>query len=160
MNHELSDNAQEKLDNALETSGTIESRSGNVGPNAAARVRERAATRRRIEALITASETLRIKQHKNEVTIVEGSLRERKVYTDGRAYQRPDRRGNLTTVRARWQGERLVVNTRLADGGKFAEAYELAPSGQLIVTITSQDRRLKQALVIRRVYDVEKPVAQ
>lgn len=34
------------------------------------------------------------------------------------------------------------------------ETYELAPGGrQLIVTLTSQDRRLKQPLVIRRVYD-------
>lgn len=161
INRELSDNAQEKLDNALINSSTIGPRSGNIGPRADARDRERAETRQRIEALINASETLNITQGKNEVTIAEGNLRERKFYTDGRAYQQPDRRGNLTTLRARWQGDRLVVNTRLADGGKFTESYELAPGGrQLFVTVTSQDRRLKQPLVIRRVYDLEKPAAR
>lgn len=53
------------------------------------------------------------------------------------------------------------MNTKLADGGKFTESYELAPGGkQLFLTLTSQDQRLKQPLVIRRVYDVEKPAAQ
>ena len=57
-------------------------------------------------------------------------------------------------MQARWWGKRLVVDTELADEGRFTESYELAPGGrQLIVTVTSQDRRLEQPLVIRRVYD-------
>jgi hypothetical protein len=88
------------------------------------------------------------------VSVTEGTLRERKFYTDGRPYQRQDRNGNLATRRGRWRGKRLVVDTRLADGGRFAESYELAPgTRQLVVTVTSQDRRLRQPLVIRRVYD-------
>lgn len=99
-------------------------------------------------------EALEIKQGKNEVTVAEGNLRERKFYTDGRPSRREDERGNLIRMRARWQAEKLVVETRLADGGRFTESYELAPGGrQLFVTVTSQDRRLKQPLVIRRVYD-------
>ena len=151
MNRELSENAKEKLENALRSSSTA-ARRGD--PNLDARERVRDETRRRIETLIEASETLDIRQGKKEVSVTEGDLRERKFYTDGRPYQRQDRRGNLVTQRAQWRGKQLVVHTRLADGGRFTESYELVPDGQqLIVTLTSLDRRLRQPLVIRRVYD-------
>ena len=150
MNRELSEDAGKKLENALRSAGTVARRGGRLAPNQDARDRERDLPRRRIEALIKASESLDIRQGKKEVSVTEGDLRERKFYTDGRPYQRQDQSGNLVTMRARWRGKRLVVDTRLADGGRFTESYELAPGGrQLIVTVTSQDRRLRQPLVIR-----------
>ena len=154
MNRELSEDAKAKLEKAFPSPGTVRPRGGDKGTQADARDTEREQARRRIEALIEASETLDITQINKELTVVEGNLRERKFYTDGRPFERQDRRGNMTTIRARWRGQRLVVDTRLADGGKFAESYELAPGGErLFVTVTSEDRRLKQPLVIHRVYD-------
>ena len=154
MNCERSEDAKKKLEEALATSGIPNHRVSSVGPNRDARALEREQTRRRIEALIEASETLEIKVDKKQVTVLEGNLRERRFYTDGRPYQREDKRGNRIVVRSRWRGEQLVVNTTLADGNRFSESYELAPGGrQLIVTFRSVDRRLKQPLVISRVYD-------
>ena len=154
MNRELSEDAKAKLEKAFPSPGTVRPHGGDKGTQADARDTEREQARRRIEALIEASETLDITQINQELTVVEGNLRERKFYTDGRPFERQDRRGNMTTIRARWRGQRLVVDTRLADGGKFAESYELAPGGErLFVTVTSEDRRLKQPLVIHRVYD-------
>jgi hypothetical protein len=154
MNRELSEDAKAKLEKAFPTLGAVGPRGGDKGTQADARDAERGQARRRIEALIEASETLDITQINQELTVVEGNLRERKFYTDGRPFERLDRRGNMTTIRAQWRGSRLVVDTRLADGGKFTESYELSPGGeQLFVTVTSQDRRLKQPLVIHRVYD-------
>jgi hypothetical protein len=154
MNRELSEDAKAKLEKAFPTLGSVGPRGGDKGTQADARDAEREQARRRIEALMEASETLDITQIDQELTVVEGNLRERKFYTDGRPFERLDRRGNMTTIRAQWRGSRLVVDTRLADGGKFTESYELSPGGeQLFVTVTSQDRRLKQPLVIHRVYD-------
>ncbi len=154
MNRELSEDAKTKLEKAFPTLVTVGPRGGDKGTQGEARDTEREQARRRIEALIEASETLDITQINQELTVVEGSLRERKFYTDDRPFQRLDRRGNMTTIRARWRGERLVVDTRLADGGKFTESYELSPGGEhLFVTVTSQDPRLKQPLIIHRVYD-------
>jgi hypothetical protein len=154
MNRTLSEDARSKLEKAFPTLGTVGPHGGDKGTQADARDTEREQARRRIEALIEASEMLDITQINQELTIVEGNLRERKFYTDGRPFERLDRRGNMTTIRARWRGSRLVVETRLADGGKFTESYELSPGGeQLFVTVTSQDSRLKQPLVIHRVYD-------
>jgi hypothetical protein len=154
LNRERSEDAKKKLEEAVASSGIPNQRVGRVGPNRDARSIEREQTRRRIEALIEASETLEIKVDKKQVTVLEGDLRERRFYTDGRPYQREDRQGNRIVVRSRWQGERLVVNTTLADGNRFSEWYELAPGGrQLIVTFRSADQRLKQPLVISRVYD-------
>ena len=46
------------------------------------------------------------------------------------------------------------MDTTLADGAKFTESYELGSGRrQLIATVTSQDGRFRQPLVIRRVYD-------
>lgn len=155
LNRERSEDAKQKLEAALRQSGIDQQPANNTGPNADPRDKEREETRRRIEALIEASESLEIREDEKSVTVSEGNLRERKFYTDGRPYQREDRRGNRITVRARWRAERLVVDTRLADGGRFTESYELAPGDQqLIVIFTSADRRLKQPLVIHRVYDV------
>ena len=154
MNRERSEDAKKKLEEALGSSGIPTHRVGKVGPNRDARAIEREQTRRRIEALIEASEQLEIKVDEKQVTVREGNLRERKFYADGRPYQREDQRGNRIVVRSRWRGEQLVVNTTLADGNRFSESYELAPGGrQLIVTFKSEDRRLKQPLVISRVYD-------
>jgi hypothetical protein len=154
MNRELSEDAKKKLEAALGSSGIPRQDVGSGGPNRDARAIEREQTRRRIEAIIEASETLQIKVNKKQVTVLEGNLRERKFYTDGRPYQREDQRGNPVVVRSRWRGQQLVVNTTLADGNRFSESYELA-SGErrLIVTFRSVDRRLKQPLVISRVYD-------
>lgn len=155
LNREVSDDVKAKLENALRRPDSG-ARRGSDDASEGAREREREEARRRIEALIEASETLEIKQSQKEVIIVEGGLRERKLYNDGRPFQRSDRNGNLITVRARWRGEQFVVDTRLADGGRFTESYELVPGKrQLVVTVTSLDRRLKQPLVIRRVYDEE-----
>ena len=154
MNRELSEDAKAKLERVFPTLSTVGPHGGDKGTHADARDTEREQVRRRIEALIEASETLEITQINQELTVVEGNLRERKFYTDGRPFERQDRRGNMTTIRARWRGPRLVVDTKLADGGKFTESYELSPRGeQLFVTVTSQDPRLKQPLVIHRVYD-------
>jgi hypothetical protein len=154
MNRELSEDAKAKLERVFPALRTVGPHGGDKGTQADARDTEREQARRRIEALIEASETLDITQTNEELIVVEGNLRERKFYTDGRPFERQDRRGNMTTIRARWRGPRLVVDTRLADGGKFTESYELSPGGeQLFVTVTSQDRRLKQPLVIHRVYD-------
>jgi len=151
INPERSEDAKTKLEAALQSPLSSERR-GAASEDA--RDVEREQIRRRIEALIEASESLDIKQDKNQMTITEGNLRERKLYTDGRPFQRTDRNGNLTTIRARWRGERLVVDTGLADGGRFTETYELASgTRQLLVTVTSVDRRLKRPLVIHRVYD-------
>lgn len=154
LNRERSDDVKKKLEKALESSRIPSKRGGSVGPNRNARAVEHEQTRRRIEALIEASERLEIKVDKKQVTVLEGNLRERKIYTDGRPYQREDQRGNRIVVRGRWRGEQLVVNTTLANGNRFSESYELAPGKrQLIVTFRSVDRRLKQPLVISRVYD-------
>jgi hypothetical protein len=154
LNHERSDDARQKLDNALPTRNVVDRRGRDVGQNADPRDTDREQARRRIEAIIDASEMLDITQDEKEVKVVEGDLRERKFYTDGRPSQRQDQRGNLVTVRAHWTGQRLVVDTKLADGGRFSESYSLVPkSEQLMVTLTSTDPRLRQPLVLHRIYE-------
>jgi hypothetical protein len=154
LNSELSDDAKAKLDTALQP--VSQRRTGEHVPD-----NDVQQTRRRMELLVQASETLTIKQAEKELTIAEGHARERKIYTDGRSFQRLDQNGNMTTMRARWQTGKLMIDTRLADGGRYSETYEAVPDKrQLIVTVSSSDRRLKQPLVIRRVYDLEQVASE
>lgn len=156
LNAERSEDAKAKLEDALKSAGLVGQRTNAAGPNRDLRDSEREQLRRTIETLIEASQVLEITQDAKVVTIAEGNARERKFYTNGRPYQREDRRGNRMTIRARWQGERLSIETRLADGGRFTETFELAPGGQqLIATFTSADSRLKRPLVIQRIYDAD-----
>ena len=84
MNRELSEDAKAKLERVFPALRTVGPHGGDKGTQADARDTEREQARRRIEALIEASETLDITQTNEELIVVEGNLRERKFYTDGR----------------------------------------------------------------------------
>lgn len=103
------------------------------------------------------AEKLEILQHEPELTINETGdsdvVRTRTIYTDGRKAEQSGEFGGKAETKAKWKGNKLVVETK-TERGKLTETYELA-SGvqQLYITTKIEDEHFPEPISFRRVYD-------
>jgi hypothetical protein len=111
-------------------------------------------SREDLDQLATNSKQLTIEQDDKQTTIANDAGQTKNLYTDGKKHKEAGSSGHSTTVKARWEGDRLVAESKLGHSGKLTETYELSPDGkQLYVVARLDNSRLSAPLVIRRVYD-------
>jgi hypothetical protein len=108
--------------------------------------------------LLEASELLEILRHGKELTInAIGSpdiVLTRTVYTDGRLSEQSFGSGNSGISRARWDDERLIIETETTGALRVTETYELNANGSLLaVSVQIENPLWSQPLFIHRVYD-------
>ncbi len=113
--------------------------------------------RARMEEGRRAAEALEITQSGVEITVNETgdekTVHTQTYITDGRKSEQRTERGKLET-RARWKGQKLVIETKMERGGTITRTYELASGGrQLNMTVKIENERMPEAISIRSVYD-------
>ncbi len=113
--------------------------------------------RARMEEGMRAAEALEISQRGVEITVNETgdekTVHTQTYITDGRKAERDTERGKLET-RAKWKGQKLVVEMKTQHGGTITRTYELASGGrQLYVTVKIENEGMPGTISIRSVYD-------
>ena len=113
--------------------------------------------RARMEEGMRAAEALEILQSGVEITVNETgdekTVHTQTYFTDGRKAERDTERGKLET-RAKWKGQKLVVEMKAQHGGTITRTYELASGGrQLYVTVKIENEGMPGAISVRSVYD-------
>ncbi len=107
-----------------------------------------------LEPLAANPKTLSVKQDDKLVEIIDDNGQTRNLYPDGKKHKETDASGRGVSIKSRWDGDRLVAESKLAHAGKLTETYELSPDGKQLVVISQLDNsQLSAPLVIRRVYD-------
>jgi hypothetical protein len=110
-----------------------------------------------MEEGMRAAEALEIAQSGVEITVNETgdekTVHTQTYFTDGRKSERGTERGRLET-KAKWKGQKLVIEMKMESGGTITRSYELASGGrQLQVTVKIENQRMPEAISIRSVYD-------
>lgn len=113
--------------------------------------------RARMEEGMRAAEALEISQSGVEITVNETgdekTVHTQTYHTDGRKSEQGTERGKLET-KAKWKGQKLVIEMKMERGGAITRTYELASGGrQLHVTVKIENERMPEAISIRSVYD-------
>lgn len=113
--------------------------------------------RARMEEGMRAAEALEITQSGVEVTVNETGdekiVHTQTYITDGSKAEKGTERGKLET-RAKWKGQKLVVEMKTEHGGTITRTYELASGRrQLYVTVKIENEGMPGAISIRSVYD-------
>jgi hypothetical protein len=156
LNHEQSDDAQQKMQEAFGSGG----RGGN-------RAEESGRRHRRdgqgggmgggqgggLGRMMQAAETLQIQQKDPEVLL---TLEQRTLtlYTDGRSEEQDGRRGGSVKTTSHWDDSQLMVEREMGRGMKVTTTYALSATGsQLFVTTRIETPRSSKPAVIRHVYD-------
>ena len=108
-----------------------------------------------IQRLMETSNALRIVHDDSTVTIVGAEGMMLVLYPDGREINYPvEGVGNVET-RARWTGEKLIVERTVENGPRVTTSYETASNGQeMLVTVHMEGGRSQEPIEIRRVYDL------
>jgi hypothetical protein len=108
-----------------------------------------------MEQLAANPKMLRVEQDEKVVTVTDDRGQSRNLYPDGKKHKESDASGHSVSIKARWQENRLVAESKLGHSGKLTETYELGPDGrQLIVISQLENSQLRAPLRIRRVYDL------
>ncbi|HEX4439332.1 MAG TPA: hypothetical protein VH854_04625 [Thermoanaerobaculia bacterium] len=110
---------------------------------------------------LAALDTLAISHHEPEFVVADGSGRQRRMTTDGKAIEEERSHGGTTKISANWKEGHLVVVTAPEQGPKWTETYSItADRTQLTVTTKIEGSR-GSPVTIHRVYDAmaEKPQA-
>lgn len=162
LNHQQSDNPDEKLREAMGRRGAGLSGGGRGGfpgggnasrfPGAGGQPSSKERQQR-----MQAAEIVEITHIGPELTINEtGSseiIRTRTLYTDGRSFQQNFAHDHGES-KAKWMDKKLVIEFKLERGGKTSETYELSEDArQLYVTRRIENPPFSGAISIRRVYD-------
>jgi hypothetical protein len=108
---------------------------------------------RDLEQMEQTPKILNITQDEKQVTITDDSGNTTNLYPDGKKHKETDSSGQSTSIKAHWDGNRLIAESKLKSG-KLTETYVLSHDGkQLDVTSELDNSQLSAPLVIRRVYD-------
>lgn len=160
LNRDQSDDSVDKIEQAF-ANGSSKSR-GNIanlrrvvfrGPGADKEKLER--LRQSLENSLEAPESLLIDQGDSDLTIRDNQGNIRSLLTDARQHKQESRNWGAIRVITQWSRDQIVTEATIDHGSKFIETYILAPGGfQMIVALRVEDKRLKEPINIRRVYDL------
>lgn len=111
-----------------------------------------------VAELLEASELLEIHRHGKQITMnAVGSpdvLFTRTVYTDGRSSEQSFGSGNLVMSRARWNDDKLIIETETIGAVRTTETYELSGDASLLtISVWIENFLWDQPLFLQRVYD-------
>lgn len=106
-------------------------------------------------ALVEPPRRLTITQADQSITLTDGEGRSQTLSPNNRK-QRVAKGTGTVDVKAKWDDERLVKETSLADGTKVTETYSLIPDArQLHVSVKIESAQMPRPIVLGRVYDAE-----
>ena len=107
-----------------------------------------------LEQLAANPQTLRVDQDEKQVTITDDGGQIKNLYPDGKKHKETGSNGEATAIKAHWDGDRLVAESKLPHAGKLTETYQLSRDGKQLCVVSQLDSSgLSAPLVIRRVYD-------
>lgn len=111
-----------------------------------------------VAELLLASELLEILRHRKEITMnAVGSpdvVFTRTVYTDGRSSEQNLGSGNLVMSHARWDDDKLIIETEAMGDLHATETYELNANASLLtISVRIENLLWDQPLLLQRVYD-------
>jgi len=111
-----------------------------------------------VAELLEASELLEIFRHAKAITMNAIGSPEvvftRTVYTDGRLIEQSFGSGNLVMSRARWDDDKLIIETESTGDFHATETYELnADASLLTLSVRIENFLWDQPLLLHRVYD-------
>ncbi len=116
--------------------------------------REQGVSQEDLERMAANPKMLRVEQSDKQITITDDSGEVKNLTADGKKHKETDSSGEKTSIKAKWEGDRLVTESKLGHSGKLTETYELSNDGkQLYITSRLDNSSLSAPLVIRRVYD-------
>ena len=148
LNHEQSDDAQQKMQEAFGSAGRGDNRAEEP-----ARRRRRGGQGGGMGRMMEAAETLQIQQKDPEV-LLKMEQRTLTLFTDGRTQEQDGPRGGSVKTTSRWDNSQLVVEREMGRGMKVTTTYALSAAGsQLFVTTRIETPRSSEPVVIRHVYD-------
>jgi len=111
-------------------SETYEDRFGGGPRGGAVSIEEREQMRQEVAIGLRAFRAFKLEQTDSTVTLTAAEGPTRSFHTDGRAVERRIEGLGKVTVTARWDGDKLEVKRRLADGIEIREQYQLADDGR------------------------------
>ena len=107
-----------------------------------------------LEQLATNPQTLRVEQDEKQVTITDDGGQIKNLYPDGKKHKESGSNGESPAIKAHWDGDRLVAESKLPHAGKLTETYQLSRDGKQLYVVSQLDSSsLSAPLVVRRVYD-------
>jgi hypothetical protein len=154
FNPDKSEDARQKMHEAMQGRG---GRGGFPGGGGRGRVRFPGAggrtggdPREGMRAMMEAPPSLQVTQTPSEITVLEEDGRLRALHPDGKGYKAE---GGASEVKTRWEGAKLVVESRDERGARVTETFSTsADRKQLEVILKLEPARLP-AITVRRVYD-------
>ena len=168
LNADLTDDAREKMAEAMEGRGGREGsrpplgpggpgmadpaggpggRGGPSGPPSGAESGDPAEAMRPI---FEPAEELTISHTGTELVVDEKFSRLRRLHADGKKYKTENGLAELKTV---WKEGRLVVETKRARGGGVIETWELVPDGSRLIVNVKVEGGFGPGVALKRVYD-------
>jgi hypothetical protein len=74
----------------------------------------------------------------------------RSFYPDGKKHQERDENGKKISTKTEWQGNELIVETKMGSG-KVTETYQVSSDGKQLIAVSDYDNSsLSEPLSIRR----------
>jgi hypothetical protein len=160
LNREQSDDSMEKIQRAFPTGrskslGNIANLSRVVFRRAGAKKSKLEHLRQSLQNSLEDTEKLWINQGESDLKIQDSQGNVRSLFTDAHQYKQEVGNGDTIAVVTQWREDQIVTEAIMDFGSKLTETYILAPGGfQIIVTVRVEDKRLKEPINIRRVYDL------
>ena len=102
-----------------------------------------------LRAVLDAPSEMTITHTEAEIAVLETDGRLRALHPDGRSY----RTAAGAEVETRWDGERLVVETRPDDGPKLVETFTIESDPRRLVVSIALRPPSGDPVTVRRVYD-------
>src|SRR5262245_9808787 len=147
LNHELSENAESKLQGMQSQSGGY-GPGRHMGPGGLFGGAQQTQIEEARWLVLNAAERFVLTQDGDRIIVTDGDGRVRRLTANGRAEKIDGR-----DVRTRWDKQRLIAETSVGSA-KVTETYERQTSAPQLVVTTKMEMHGRE-LSVRRVYDAE-----
>lgn len=153
LNYDESDDPRQVMREAMERSGMR--RGGGQGRRGRMRG-NREQRQGRMGALMEATVAFEIVQDDSSVTFATSGREKLVLYSDGRKVKHSVEGFGTVETKARWKGDKLVVERQMPQGGKVTRTYRISEDGQrLYVMVKLEGGRMPRPIEYRQVYDAK-----
>jgi len=104
--------------------------------------------------LLSPPQELTVTQTPTEIAILDQDGLMRAIHPDGKGYEAG---ASGDEVKARWESDHLVVETKTKSGAKLTETYGLEADKRRLTVVLNVEGGSRPALSVRRVYDPQNP---